>query len=351
MRLMDDKRGLWLLKRVLNLVITVFVVLLLIVLIVSLWGLFTEDSELKKMEKQLDNIISNSRHVWENGNEVELKIFKPDNTEWYLLSSNKKNYPGECNDEKDCLLCICEKYHCKSSKSACKNVENFLLRVSKTGTLIMGNKIFSLAISRGVEKVLINDKRIADKEKLRVLDEGQFDKILESEVNFEGEREKLIDVIKYSLDPFYEPYGTFGSYAETNFDRLDGLNGLDALSLRSDRNYLHALEDMGFDLKDMQKINDNIASFDKSEEFNVLVREFNKICDDYMILIPQGVIYQGKLRVGPPGSNTPWKPFSITEGEIPRWKEFTKETSYDGTLEKEVRFKIKFRVNPECIKE
>ena len=126
MRLINDKKGLWLLKRVLNLVITVIVIFLLIIFIVVLWNLFTAESDLEKMEKQLDKIISGVKKVDSSG-EKQFLIFFPPSSNIFHLRSIKNFNNGGCGGKGNCL-CVCNDFPCRrgrkiSTTMICKNLE------------------------------------------------------------------------------------------------------------------------------------------------------------------------------------------------------------------------------------
>ena len=127
MRLINDKKGLWLLKRVLNLVITIIVILLLIIFIVILFKLFTAESDLEKMEKQLDKIISGVKKVDSSGGIQFLIFFPPSPEEGFHVRSIKNFNDGGCAGTGNCL-CVCNDFPCRrgreiSTTMICKNLE------------------------------------------------------------------------------------------------------------------------------------------------------------------------------------------------------------------------------------
>ena len=245
-------------------------------------------------------------------------------------------------------------------------------KLTDDGKKVLVNKIFvDFNLFLNTEVSFKNEGKSREVISLELCKDGEYcyeDIIGCSEKRLErkSEKVKIGDIIEYSLDPFYEVYSTRGinagkNFAEIKFKKYGNRNGLEILSLRNQKNYYEDMFDEGFNSAKVQQIQGFIVDFkEKSEEFKVLVRELNKICDDYMLLMPQGVIYNAAdtdkaiLTFGPSKRNafitfpinTPWNKQFATD-----WKEVTKKISYGADLGlTDVDFEIKLKLPDSCFK-
>jgi hypothetical protein len=96
-----------------------------------------------------------------------------------------------------------------------------------------------------------SEKKSERKSERKLTDDENFNLFLNTKVSFENEEVKIGDIIKYSLDPFYEVYSTSGintgkSFAEIKFKKYGNQNGLEILSLRHQQDYYGVMEGEGF---------------------------------------------------------------------------------------------------------
>ncbi len=116
-----NKKGIKLLgETTVRIIISLIVVIILIVFITKLYGIWSEDNKIKKITKQLENIVFNINEVNEKGNEKKLLVFPEVN--WYLKSFPDYDFPiGECRGDIGCL-CFCEDVSCNKLRK-CEGFE------------------------------------------------------------------------------------------------------------------------------------------------------------------------------------------------------------------------------------
>jgi hypothetical protein len=391
---MNNKKGRLILESSVKLVISVLVLVMLIGLLIAVYYILVAENELQKIKKQMDKLEEITKKVHQSGKLSTIDFFPIKG--WYLKTFNIGDegfggFPiGACVDNRaESCLCVCDKSDCKE-KFDCRwfdfkvfiaeehRVTNFPDATEAqmgysppddvySGTFQLRESIYQFEIAKGKigseEWVSIVEPGITEKIK-----RADLDNFLNTMVSFDGEKVKILDIIKYSLDPFYEVRSTEGSnigrsFAETKFRAYGNQNGLEILSFRYRQDYLGIIEREGFrttfvkdkngkttEVSTFQLIQSFIVDFEeKSEEFKVLVRELNKICENYMLLMPQGVIYRGKLRNGPGAKSSVWDEQFAMDW---KGKEIKINYVYDLGVSKSdpVDFKIKLKFPDSCFK-
>jgi hypothetical protein len=324
---MNNKKGRLILESSVKLVISVLVLVMLIGLLIAVYYILIAENELQKIKKQMDKLEEITKKVHQSGKLSTIDFFPPKGN-WYLKTFPDFDFPiGACLDSRaESCLCVCDPSNCKD-KFDCRWFDFKVRLDSKLHGSRLKDAIHQFEISKGKigseEWVSIVEPGITEKIK-----RADLDNFLYITVSFDGEKVKILDMIKYSLDPFYEVRSTKTgrSFAETKFTAYGNQNGLGILSFRYHQDYPGIIEREGFRTTSVrnkngkttkrltfQLIQSLIVDFEKdSEEFKILVEELNKICNDYMLLIPQGVIYRGKLRNGPGSQKSVWdEPFAM----------------------------------------
>jgi|TARA_B100001971_G_C18194794_1_gene540791 hypothetical protein len=191
-------------------------------------------------------------------------------------------------------------------------------------------------------------------------DNRNFLNFLNSEIKVDGKKERVVDAIRFSLDPYFEIKNKDG---KNPFNFIDPINLTAELYIYRKKqvtiNLLNGLKGEGFSDKQILEIMAISKGFKKTKRFEKIAKQLDNYCkidsgEMYILGIPQGTIHNVKLFGNDEGSAEYTKyarvhpgihPETLNELRIGNARSLVNfRTTYRGEA-----FDIKFYIRGKCL--